>query len=301
MRVAATLLLVLLGTTARADDSVPPAVDSIGLAKKDLAEIKSPRGQPDLGALPTMDLRELGPVPGGARPEASPLGPERDPALDALKKKGGSGNWLVDAMDKNTSSQASRTKEKDEILKGDPDLVRADEKGVRLEKDPFALDEAGGKERPKEPLEAVYNPLDAFMSGWISARDHDLLLSPGKGDGAGGADGVRTRADLLPGFEAGASQPAAELKLAQVDPAGFGETKLTANPYLAVVDPAAVAAGSWVAPEATGFAPLELEALPRGLTSPGLDPRPTDPQRSVVPDFAQPGDDDKYFKQLKKF
>ena len=152
MRVPGTLLLVLLAAAARADDAPAPAADSDRLcAKKDIAEIKSSLAQPEAaGALPTLDMKDLGPVPGAARPDAAPLlSPEKDPSLDPAKKKAGTGNWLVDAMDKNTSSQASRSKEKDDVLKGDPDLIRADEKGVRLEKDPLAIDDARDRDPPK--------------------------------------------------------------------------------------------------------------------------------------------------------
>ena len=56
-----------------------------------------------------------------------------------------------------------------------------------------------------------------------------------------------------------------------------------------------------VAPDVSGFAPVELQDVPRGMSSSGVDSRPIDTPRSFIPDFAQPDDDDKYFKQLKKF
>jgi len=303
MRASGTLLLALLAAAARADDPPSAAADSIAAAKKDFAAIKSPVGQPEAGPLPALDMKDIGPVPGTLRPEASPLlNPERDPSLDPAKKKTGTGNWLVDAMDKNTSTQASRTKEKDDVLKGDPDLIRADEKGLRLEKDPLSIDDSSDRERPKEPPQAIYNPLDSFMGGWISARDHDLLLSASKGDGLAGADAARTRADLLPGLEVGPSQPAADLALTQVDPGAWGDPRTAANPYLAVAELLpAPPMKSFVAPDVSGFAPVELQDVPRGMSSSGVDSRPIDTPRSFIPDFAQPDDDDKYFKQLKKF
>jgi hypothetical protein len=303
MRAAGTLLLVLLAATARAEEPANPPPDSIAAAKRDLAAIKSPVGRQDAGTLPSMDMKDLGPVPGAVQLEPlSVLNPEKDPSLDPSKKKSGTGNWLVDAMDKNTSTQASRSKEKDDVLKGDPDLIRADEKGVRLERDPLALDEAREKERPREAPGAVYNPLDSFMSGWISPRDHDLLLTPSKGEGLAGAEGGKTRADLLPGLEVGAPEPSADFTLAPIDSSSFGDSKTVANPYVAVMDLLPTSASRLLLnPEVPGLAPAEFEDLPRALSSPGLDSRPADAPRSFIPDFAQPDGDDKYFKQLKKF
>jgi hypothetical protein len=302
MRLSGTLLLAVLASAARADDAAPPA-DSIAAAKKDIAAIKSPVNQADTAAaLPALDMKDVGPVPGSARPDLSMLlSQERDAALDPSKKKTGTGNWLVDAMDKNTSSRASRSKEKDDILKGDPDLVRADEKGVRLERDPLSPDDAVEKERAKEPVEPVYNPLDAFMAGWVSARDRDLLLTSSKGDGLNGADLGKARADALPGVEAGQPGPAADLAIQQVDASSFEDAK-GANPYVWALDlPLELPMKSLAAPDASAFAPAEFQDAVRGLSGPGVDARPVDASRSFVPEFAQPDDDDKYFKQMKKF
>jgi hypothetical protein len=303
MRVVGTLLMVLLAATARADEPAIPAADSIAAAKKDLAQIKSPVSQQVEGTIPSLDMKDLGQVPATQRPEFSPaLNADKDPSLDPAKKKAGTGNWLVDAMDKNTSTQASRSKEKDDVLKGDPDLIRADEKGLRLEKDPFAADEARETEKPKEAAGAVYNPLDSFMSGWISARDHDLLLTPPKGDGLAAADGGRTRSDLLPGLEVGSPGPSTDFTLAPIDSAAFGDSRAASNPYVALMDlPSISSLRAFVAPDAPQFAPAEIQDLPRGLSPSGLDVRPIDTPRTFVPDFALPDDDDKYFKQLKKF
>jgi hypothetical protein len=303
MRLSGTLLMVVLAATARADDPAAAPADSIAAAKKDLAAIKSPLSQPDsAAALPSMDIKDLGPVPGSARPEATMLiDPEKDPSLDPAKRKTGTGNWLVDAMDKNTSTKASSSKEKDDILKGDPDLIRADEKGVRLEKDPLSLDDARDKEQPKEPVGAVYNPLDAFMSGWVSARDRDLLLTSSKADGLTGADLGKVHADALPGMDAG--QPAAvdDMVVQQVDPSSFAEQK-GANPYLGAVDLQLDSPlKAFVGPDVSGFAPAETQDVQRGMSSSGVEAGPADASRSFIPDFAQPDDDDKYFKQMKKF
>jgi hypothetical protein len=302
MRVPGTLLLVLLTASARADDPATPAPDSIAAARKDLAAIKSPGAQQEGAVLPSLDIKDLGAVPTTQRPEMPSL-PDagKDPSLDPAKRKAGTGNWLVDAMDKNTSTQGSRTKEKDDVLRGDPDLIRADEKGVHMERDPFAVDDTRERERPREAVAAAPNPLDAFMGAWISARDHDLLLTPAKGEGLS-SEGGKTRSDLLPGIEVGTPEASGDFTLAPVDAAAFGDSRAPANPYLALADlPSVSPLRAFAGPEAQALPPAELQDIQRGLSAPGLEPLPNDAPRSFIPDFAQPDEDDKYFKQLKKF
>jgi len=304
MRLSGLLLLAVLAPAVRADDAAAQPADSIAAAKKDFAAIKAPVNPADTaGTLPALDLKDVGPLPGAARPDLSMLpNTERDATLGPSRKKPGTtGNWLVDAMDKNTSTQASRSKEKDDVLRGDPDLIRADEKGVHLEKDPLSLDEGREKEKAKEPMEAVYNPLDAFMSGWVSARDRDLLLTTSKGEGLPGADLGKAHADPLPGLEAGQPAAAAELAIQQVDPASFDDAR-GANPYVGALDlPLEAPMRAFMAPDASGFAPAELQDVARGISSSGVEARPIDTTRSFIPEFALPDDDDKYFKQMKKF
>jgi hypothetical protein len=302
MRASGAILVFLLASAAWAADPPVPAPDSIAAAKKDIAALKSPVAPDENSSLPAVDMKDLGPVPGSVRPDAAPSADAtRDPSLDPSKRKAGTGNWLVDAMDLNTSTKASKGKDKDDILKGDPDLIRADEKGVRMEKDPMAIDDGRDKEVPRENAEKVYNPLDAFMSGWVSARDRELLLTPSS-DGPAGAASARSRVDQLPGLEAAPPPPAGDFALSPVDPAAFDDPRAAANPYLAVFDALPVAS-SRPASLAGSFdlEPAGLQDVARGPSFPGAEAAPPEAQRSVIPDFAQPSDDDKYFKQLKKF
>jgi hypothetical protein len=293
-------MLVLLASAARAADPTP-APDSIAAAKKDLAAMKAPVSLDDSSGLPAVDMKDLGPVPGAGSREMTPsMDTPRDLSLDPAKRKPGTGNWLVDAMDLNTSSKASRAKEKDDVLKGDPDLIRVDEKGVRLERDPLAIGDRD-REQPKEVAEKVYNPLDAFMSDWVSARDRDLLLTPSN-DGRAAVASGRSRSDLLPGMEVAPAAAAGEFTISQVDPAVFDDSKAQANPYLSVVDPPPLPGiGAAAVPGASGFDPMGLQEFPRGPAFPEMESAAPEAPRSVIPDFAQPPDDDKYFKQLKKF
>jgi hypothetical protein len=139
-------------------------------------------------------FRDLGPVPGAAAEAPSAPAPERETEIDPSGRKSGTGNWLVDAMDKK-SDKSKKASERDggERLRGETDLLRGDERlNLPGEKETQGLDEAGGSAAEgKEVTGPVYNPLDRFMSGWISAKDRDLLLSGAKGEGAAAGDSGR--------------------------------------------------------------------------------------------------------------
>jgi hypothetical protein len=306
MRATAALLFALTAAVVHAGDPPAPAADSIADAKKGLAEIRAPQGQLDTPvAVPLMDMKDLGPGPGGPRIEMPTLeSQEKDASLDPMKKKVGTGNWLVDAMEKKSDgSAASRAKEKDEILKGDPELLRPDEKlALQAERDALQAGGSGEKQAPKEAPAAVYNPLDSFMSSWVSAKDHDLLVPTSKGDGPVAVEGGRSHADFLPGLDPGQSSSFTENLFAPSEAGAVADARSEANPYLGGLDgPAPAAAKAFALPEVPGFGPASLLDLGRGMSTSGVDPRPLDTSRSFIPDFAQVPDDDKYFKQLKRF
>lgn len=302
---AAGLVLLLAAAAPLAAGDPPP--DSISAAKKDLAAIKSPVAPPDGAAnLPGLDLREIsGPLPADHLDPARLLPPDADLGPDGLKKrKEGTGNWLVDAMDKDRKDDHAgkgRGGDKDDLLKSDLDLLKADDRaGTHPEKEFQALDQTREKAEAEEPKAPAYNPLDSFMSSWISAKDHDLLVPPAKPDGLVG-DAGKGRPDSLQSLELGPGN-APDSLLPPLDTSALGEGKPGANPYVADLEAAApVAAHVLPAPEALGFAPADLTDIPAGISSSGIDARPLDPPRSAVPDFAQPSDDDKYFRQMKKF
>jgi hypothetical protein len=305
MRPRVPLLLLLLAGAARAADPPPPPADSIATAKADLQEIRSPTGQQEAApSLPTLDMKDVGPAPGSAPPDLSMFAvPEAELGPDGLKKKKeGTGNWLVDAMDKNSGhSAASRGKEKEDILKGDPNILRDDHTGVQLGKDGRPVDEEKDRAPQAEPPPPVYNPLDSFMSGWISAKDHDLLLPASKGDGLA-AEVSKGHSDALQSLELGPAASPAEPVLPGLDATALADPKQAPNPYLADVEaPPAAQLRAFSAPEMPLFSPIDSPDAPHAATLSGEDPRSLDTQRSAIPDFAQPSDDDKYFKQAKRF
>ncbi len=297
MRGSAALLFAMLAAAARAGDPPPPAADSIADAKKDLAAIKAVGQQETGSALPTLDMKDVSPGPGGIRPEASALmTPDKESLIDPSKKKEGTGNWLVDAMDKKSDrSPGSKSRDKDDLLKVELDPLRGD-------KDAASLEDTRDKAGPKEPAEPVYNPLDSFMGGWVSARDHDLLLPSSKGDGLPAAGLERAHGDLLPGLDVGPGGSAGEGLFSAPEGAAPGDSRAGSNPYLAVLDLApAPQVKAFLSPEGSGSNPFGLPDLSSGVSSVGAAAKPADNERSFVPEFALPPDDDKYFKQMKRF
>jgi hypothetical protein len=304
MRLLGPAILLLAAVAARAADPTPAPVDSIAAAKSDLASIRSPLAQPELNqALPSLDMKDVGTVPGSAMPDLSLLNPDDEKGANGLKKKKeGTGNWLVDAMDK-TDPKASQRKDKDDLLKTDSDALRGDEHAsTHTEAEFVAIDQSREKAHEAEPAKkAAYNPLDSFMSGWISAKDQDVLLPVSKGE-ITASDGAKAHADPLQNLELGPSGPASEPLIPGLDAVSAPESKGLPNPYLAELDAVSVnQVKAFTAPELPAFGPSEISDPIRASPVQGFDTRPTDTSKGVVPDFAQPTDDDKYFKQMKRF
>jgi hypothetical protein len=302
MRSQATLVLLLLAAAARAADTPAQDADSIGAAKKDLASLKSPTGQPDAAALlPTLDARDLGPTPGSqviAMP--SSLAPDKDASLDPTKKKEGTGNWLVDAMDK-SSDRAKNAKGGKAGSQTDPDGLRAEDRlpGDKTDREAFLDDTEKEKSQAKDAPVSVYNPLDSFMGGWVSSRDRDLLLTA-KGEVR--ADTGRTHDDLLPGLEGPGGGAVTDDLLPAASALALADAHAGPNPYIEAFEAApVVSARTFTLQESAAFElPSQGTGGPASFGT-GSEARPADAPRSFVPDFAQPSDDDKYFKQLKRF
>ena len=304
MRARATLLLLLAAAAARAGDAPAGTAgtpagggDSIATAKKDFADIKLTTAPIESSpVLPALDMKDLGPSPGAVHlqtPETP--GADGQSLLDpsGRKAKEGTGNWLVDAMEKKTDNQQS-SRGKD-ALRGDRDFTRDTDKLDLLgDKDAQFPADAREKAPRRGATEAAYNPLESFMGGWISARDHELLLPSAKGD-LGKAQNA-----TLPGIDFGTEEGAADGGLPSPDSA-WGNSRPEANPYLAAIEIEPVSAiRPFTVPGLPGLSP-EPAGGPQGMFSTGLEPAPIGINRSFIPEFAHPSDDDKYFKQLKRF
>jgi hypothetical protein len=302
MRAAAAVILLLAVACARAGDPPAPAGDSIAAAKKDFAAIRGSAMAPDpASALPTLDIKDMGPSP-GAPAAPTPLPVDRDPSLDPAKRASGTGNWLVDAMDKDRNSDRTHpSRPGDERLKPDLDLETDPEKtDAAGAKDSASRDDAREGASQKEPAEHAYNPLDSFMASWVSARDHDLLVPASKGD-APGATEPAPHSDVPGGPDLVPSGSLVDMLLPAPDAASWTDSKPDANPFVAPSDSEpAPAVRFFSGADSGGPAPFGLSEPVPGAGSPGPATQAGD-SRTFLPDFAQPSDDDKYFKQMKRF
>jgi hypothetical protein len=162
-----------------------------------------------------------------------------------------------------------------------------------------AASDAAQEGERKVPTTAVANPLESYLGGWMTPQDY-ALLKPSLAQGAlpgGGRDPMSPNAlqsanGALPGIGGtgaalGISAPAA----------GLPAPKAKENPFLqALVTPAPAvpvpAFGAAMPPATPAVKPLATAAPP---------PPPIEPAKSKIPDFAKPAEDEKYFKQLKRF
>jgi hypothetical protein len=305
MRSAAAALLALAVATASAGDPQAPAQDSIAAAKKDFAQLKASSALPEgASALPSLDMKEMGPLPGSAPAAPTPLPTDKEASLDPSKRRTGTGNWLVDAMDKE-ERKSERGKSPllgEDALKAENDLLAESERNAASSAKDGQGTEAPEKADSKETAREAYNPLTSFMGSWVSARDHELLLPSAKGETVIEGDGTRSRVDALPGLDLGGPSASSDSALSPPDTGGFSDSRPASNPYLALLDfGPSPAFKAFTSPEIPGFEAPAGQEVPRGLPMSGVDPRPLDASRTFIPDFAQPPDDDKYFKQMKRF
>jgi hypothetical protein len=270
------ILAVAAAAAVQAGDPPAAPVDPIAAAKKEFAAIKAAPGD---SAAPSGDVL--------SRPEAASLpapgsGAPEGPMAGAHPAPGGTGNWLVDAMERKPARSA-QTQAGDEPNPGGLDLIKAmgagaSGEGAAAQGDPI------GRSSAKGGADSVVNPLDAFMEGWISARDRGLLLPD------------RRAASFLGGIESAAPGESAAGAYPRL---GFAAgAKDASNPYVADLNPVAA---PLAAPEVPAYSPLALPDLAGGNPPPGPATKPFEVPRLDVPDFTQPTDDDKYFRQMKRF
>ena len=139
------------------------------------------------------------------------------------------------------------------------------------------------------------------MNSWVSAKDHDLLLPSSKPDTLSG-DAARGRADPASSLELGPAGPQSDALLPAGDASALAELKQEPNPYLADLEaPPAAQARAFSPSEPPAFAPADTIEPIRPADVSGFETKGSDTAHSFIPDFAQPSDDDKYFRQLKRF
>ncbi len=282
------LLAAMVAETCAAESNAPVAAppareDAINATKRDFDLIKASREgvAPPGATLPRVTVPDFSAGPGpGAGSSAKPGLPDQK-----------SVNWLVDAMEKRPDPHKAPGK-------GD-DIPSRTEEGRELVPKPEKERELRGREAETTKAEpglrevVVFNPLTRFMADWMTPQDL-ALMKPVMEARAGGEFSGTTRT--------GGAVSVAEFVLPVAGegvPSAIGSERTflrqppRENPYLQAMSPPAPAALPVLAP-APG---LPLQGEPRPLAPVPAPPAP----KSSIPDFAKPLNDEKYFKQLKRF
>lgn len=298
MRFFPVISLALAAAAFAAEQAAPASKGREGAAggldavRRDFEAIKSARdGVPaQKGALPQLDMPALD----TSSMEPGSAAKKKKQTLSSDKK---SANWLVDAMMKEKESpENERDRELEKLLRPDTKIAAGtDEREAQaLVVQPVEA-QVSSESRATPP--AVVNPLNSFLTDWMTPQDL-ALLKPSLREGETAARAAQGAAAASPVDTAFAAPAASEA----MQGLGGGErTIFTApvareNPYLqmlALPPP----------PSSTVFVP------PVNTTGP-VAPAPASPPEFVpppstagakVPDFVRPLPDEKYFKQLKRF
>ena len=211
-----------------------------------------------------------------------------------------SGNWLVDAMRKETDRKSAGRDDRKRLRDDERDPAQAwTQPGKGRDRDTFLQTAAQGAPEERDPTKlttTVDNPLMPFMTDWISKRDQALLLP--KSASLPGFDG---NASFLPSGPAGETSPG----LIQGD-FGIRPDQAVApvrnaenNPFLEHLPPALGPGRESTSVALPNPAPIPAERSLQFLPPPG---EPNESRRPPVPiDLSKPAQDTKYFPQLKRF
>ncbi len=291
------LLFVFCGTTGVLTTTLVAGEansTTIKEAQKEFKALDSIQSLP--GDNMKMDLPKLsGPDTGEVIPYISPL----QRVKDAEKKKANhqSENWLVDAMMK-TDKSTSRNGRDDDTDKNGESLDPFEQLIREQSLDPKVENRAlGDEEELKAGLkDAAINPLNKFMSSWISSRDQELLLrdmaapdtvlSVSRFSDVGAPGNVFNPRGEVSVFSLG-SETSEPNVLRRVD-----------NPYLDLSGqgefvPAKRAPLIQLAPEKVASPPAQMIPVPVTTKRDSKDLKP--------PGLANPEEDARYFPQLKRF
>ena len=282
----------------------PPVVARSPEAPEESAIAGAKKSFDTLGRKRTAEERGLD-LPKLTAPELNLAGPPdaRAPKTKAPAKS--SKGWLVDGvmgpvadpLKPGLSDDPSRPEIEATAELGQGRFVERDEVASDLrspQKDPRKTPRALG---PEVAPVAAPNPLASFMSSWISSQDRSLLLPaapilPGSADRTGGiADDFQSRSLAL-----GATVPPSG---STVSAASFLPAT---NPYLSIsgIGDAVAGLGTVARAKVEFFDSPPRTIDPTGRIGPErrlAEPAETPTTRNL----AKPSDDEKYFKQLKRF
>ena len=299
----ASVLALVAGLAAPAQEkaappaaAASPAEDSIASAKREFELLKAARDGTlqQKGELPRIgvpDFHQGVPAPSLRAPNSS------QSTLPPAK----SAHWLVDAMEKKSNSgqfRDHRGRERDwERASTDFSLTSEKESSPEATKSSLARDVSRDDEL--RAAKAPVNPLARYLGDWMTPHDY-ALLKPGLDASlaTGGDARIGPGAGALaPGLPAGG--------VGAEDVLGFGgggapvlpAPSPRENPFREGLNLPAATPTSMPPPRVV--APMPSPAPPASI--PSASPVQMPPPKSRTPDFAQPGNDDKYYKQLKRF
>ncbi|MEO6245863.1 MAG: hypothetical protein ABIQ12_10550 [Opitutaceae bacterium] len=259
----------------------------------------------DAAKAPAAAARQFAPgISGAALPDWQGAEPLYTPTRRATGKNSGretkSANWLLDAMKPPAASI-----DENQTLKGEVELTDATQ---RLSgKDSAPRPDADKSVTSTEPSDAKLrfgqnvapNPLAQFLGGWMTPQDYALLKpvpagesnlsAPNRGLDSLASGGTGRSSDLstvigMVGSASGPKSPA---------PPSSPHN----NPYMQTLTVPAIAP---IQPSIVPI-PSSISPAPSALSSGSVKPSVKAAAPAKAPDLPSVSDDEKYFKQLKRF
>jgi hypothetical protein len=273
-----------------------PENDAISATKRGFETINSSRD-------PT--LQQKGDVPRFTVPEmpATSGSSWTPPKANTPEKK--SANWLVDAMEKPADERKRATRGQ-----GEHELDRARDAIGRTSVDamkdemkprPDAEPSEGRDNERKSTTTVVANPLNHYLGEWMTPQDYSLL-KPGLAQsaiaGPGGRDSTLLPTIQIPGGKLLPGMDTTSGLMSTPAPLLGHPPTSKANPYLEPLNAPMVMNAQPVYALPVPILPSPPKTSLNAVAPP---PPVVEPAKSKVPEFAKPAQDEKYFKQLKRF
>lgn len=305
---------VTIGGSAEEPNAASPE-GSISAAKRELDAIRAARNPAAVeqkAELPSFTAPELQ----LSKPRQGSLTKRERLTREQLEAERKAKNWLIDAMEKERELDAAARDGRKGRAELESERVLAEREALRnpeleLDRDDpaaIALREADAAAKAEEQRREravretpVSNPLAGYMAGWMTPQDF-ALLQPNLG--AAATDAATFDAGTAPAAGSSVapgtalSNPGGEISTSLFgERTGAPAAATMENPYLQPLLPA-TQLETVLMP-----APAPMPAPPPSI-APVLAPatrREEPPAKSTVPDFVRPSDDEKYFKQLKRF
>ncbi|HND62183.1 MAG TPA: hypothetical protein PLB90_11950 [Opitutaceae bacterium] len=304
------LCLAVWAVAVRASDPPPKPVapsspDGISAAKREFDTLKGPR---NLTESQKIDLPiTTPPVLNAGNDEMTQLlnaqAEQRKQGANKKNRGQRGTNWLVDAMTQKSDAKDGKdhagTTTADKLLAGNE--TESNDTPLAATTALAAADTTSRESNRPEPrhTDPRDNPLNTYMSGWMTSKDYELLNVKPSADGlpavAVPSGGSTSSVDNL--VRTGGPGPAYQVQ------GRSAVSDSTANPYLGGLGDS----GGGLAAAAREFAnvppPVSSAVAPVAPASappPEMVPPPTR-NEPPINDVLKPNNDTKYFRQLKRF